>query len=242
MNTIIATILILVAHGDDVVVSANYLGTVCADPSTRCVGVAVTDGSASGDKRAYASMNMEYIPLHFTDLPGNTPQRKVIQQWHKEVTEYGYQSFQAGVIDLIKRIDPDKIIVLDPRHGTGGHTSHLVLGWHTIYAANSIGYGDTVWVQSATRHIADSHFAGTVNYVDKGEDFSGFSMCTPDEKAMVVKDGWMYTYNFLKHYPELFDADKLLKAPDEWRQSVFLKWDDQDPEDVNYSRCKSIWR
>lgn len=242
MNALITTILVLVAHGDDAAVSANYLGAVCADPSTRCVAAVVTNGSANGDLGAFKSINARYLPLHLSDLPGDVPQSQVAARWDADVVQYGYTSFQDGLVDLITRIDPDKIIVLDPRHGTGGHTSHLTLGWHSIAAAGRAGYADTVWVQSAKRHIADSHFDGTGFPIDRGEDWSGFTACTTDEKAHTVMDGWMDTYAFLRHYPGLFDAEKMLKAPAEWRQSVLLKWSGQNPSDHAYETCMGVWR
>jgi len=243
MNSLLATtILILVAHGDDAAVSANYLGAVCADPSTTCVAAVATDGSSVGDPGAFESINSRYLPLHLSDLPGDTPQSQVITQWDADVVQYGYAGFQDGMVDLISRIDPDKVIVLDPRHGTGGHTSHLTLGWHSIAAADRAGYADTVWVQSAKRHIADSHFNGTGFPIDRGEDWSGFTACTPDENAHTVMDGWLNTYAFMRHYPALFDAEKILKAPPEWRQSVLLKWSEQDPADSSYEACMMVWR
>lgn len=226
----IRVLLALVAHGDDLAVSANYLGTVCTDPAIECVAVLVTEASAPDDE-ALASLSMNNIHLGLPDLPGNTPQAEVYANW-----SINYD-FQTQLYELISELTPYKIIVLDPRHGTGGHTSHLVVGWHTIVAANKAGYGGVVWVQSARRHIADSHFVD----LDRGEDWSGFTPCVAGE-GQVITDGWLNTYKFLSHYSRFFNVEKLLEAPAEWRKSVLLKWSKQDPRDPRYEACMGFWR
>lgn len=237
------------AHGDDVVTTMNYLGPKCASAEHECIAVIVTNGSAyAGDQEAFPAMGFDPIWLGLKDLVGSSSQGDVLDAWELKgglnVTgEIERGKFQETLMSLYTAYNPDEIILLDPRHGTGGHATHLVTGWHGIEAANRVGMGDRVYVSSVIRHIADSYFWGTGFEIDRGEDWHGFKACVEgDRQALVIYDGWSFTEEFLSYYPSLFDSKKLLRGPKEWRVNVLLPWAGMNPMDGNYNQCMGIWR
>ena len=142
-------ILLVIAHPDDELLFAPYLGPRCASGAATCAIVLLTRGEGGGDPNIRAQemaasaalLRAELVSYAHADVMAPWVEREVIL---------------GQLRDAIQRFQPDTIFTFDPEHGTTGHPAHretaslvLATGARNVYLlqtrAELVGSGFLLW-------------------------------------------------------------------------------------------------
>jgi LmbE family N-acetylglucosaminyl deacetylase len=153
-------ILLVIAHPDDELLFAPYLGPRCATGVSTCAILLLTRGEGGGDPDVRASE---------MDASANLLRASVIRYAHPDIMAPWLErdTILREIGDAIATFAPDTIFTFDPEHGTTGHPAHretgslvLATGAHNIYLletrADFVGSGfvlrparDDAWAPQA---------------------------------------------------------------------------------------------
>ena len=145
-------ILLVIAHPDDELLFAPYLGPRCATGAATCAILLLTRGEAGGDPDVRAQemaasaglLHASLVSYRHADLMAPWVERDTILR---------------EIDDAIATFHPDTIFTFDPEHGTTGHPAHretgslvLATGARNVYLletrATFVGSGFVLWPAS----------------------------------------------------------------------------------------------
>lgn len=114
-------ILLVIAHPDDELLFAPYLGPRCATGAATCAILLLTRGEGGGDPDVRAQeMTASASLLRATVIRHGHPD--IMAPWLERDT------ILREIHDAIATFAPDTIFTFDPEHGTTGHPAHRETG------------------------------------------------------------------------------------------------------------------
>ena len=126
-------ILLVIAHPDDELLFAPYLGPRCATGAATCTILLLTRGEGGGDPDVRAREMAASASLL---------RASVIRYAHPDIMAPWMErdTILREINDAIAAFRPDTIFTFDPEHGTTGHPAHretgslvLATGAHNVY-------------------------------------------------------------------------------------------------------------
>jgi LmbE family N-acetylglucosaminyl deacetylase len=114
-------ILLVVAHPDDELLFAPYLGPRCASGAATCAILLLTRGEAGGDPDIRAQEMAASASLLGATLTSYA-HPDIMEPWAERDT------ILSEISTAIATFDPDTIFTFDPEHGTTGHPAHRETG------------------------------------------------------------------------------------------------------------------
>jgi LmbE family N-acetylglucosaminyl deacetylase len=237
-------ILLIVAHQDDEIVFAPFLGRYCESKTCKIVST-TNDPVRAGEWPV--SMSKFPAQSDLGEFVWNDPNEHpsvVLQRWENQAASVGLINLNNVIAREIDRFRPDVILTFDPRHGTTCHSEHRATGEAVrrgVAAYTGANFPDkTKLFFLTTRRVDDT--------ADSGAPYMGLAPIAPMDKTSVVYSaedfisaakgtGWQFVRTLLKVYPSQFPstfADSVLNTPQLERTTAFQRVTNYSPSDSKY--------
>ncbi|MGZ5433579.1 MAG: PIG-L family deacetylase [Thermoanaerobaculia bacterium] len=142
-------ILVVIAHPDDELLFAPYLGPRCAGGVATCSILLLTRGEAGGDPEVRAREIAASASLLGASLVSYA-HPDIMAPWVERDT------ILREISEAVATLQPDTIFTFDPKHGTTGHPAHretgtlvLATGARNVYLLETraafVGSGFVLW-------------------------------------------------------------------------------------------------
>jgi len=244
-------IMLVIAHQDDEIVFAPFLGRYCA--SKTCIVLTTQNGAAANPQWANEwATSMSKFPVlvgnyeagDFSAAAPNENPSAVLLRWETEAAMNGLVSLNKILADKIDRFRPNVILTFDPRHGTSCHAAHRATG-EAVRKAVAAYSGTTAFNKSNLLFLTTRRVDGIT---DSGLSYMGLPPIAPQDKDSVVYaandyissskgTGWGFLQTLLNIYKTQFTtslANSVVNTDELERTTAFQRVTHYNATDTRY--------